>query len=264
MKDDARESRGQGIRKRVVSTSSIPSNWHSFLRSNENKAELFLFLAHQIKDINIQGKQIISTAEEDVVSSSPIDTTGLAPCSHEEADTRLLLHVAQGIRCGFDKVIIRTVDTDVVILSIANFHQLCPTELWISFGAGKHHRYIPAHQIAVNLGEEKCRALTFFHAFTGCDTVSVFSGKGKKSAFDLWNICPSVTAIFGLLSSMPYELRQEHLETIERFVILWYDRTSRLSSINDCRRSLFSKGLNLENIPPTQDALEQHALRATY
>ena len=70
-------------------------------------------------------------------------------------------------------------DTDVVILSIANFHQLCPTELWISFGAGKH-RYIPAHQIAVNLGEEKCRALTFFHAFTGCDTVSTFPGKGKS------------------------------------------------------------------------------------
>ena len=152
----------------------------------------------------------------------------------------------------------------MVILSIANFHQLCSTELWISFGAGKHHRYIPAHQIAVNLGEETCRALTFFHAFTGCDTVSAFSGKGIKSAFDLWNICPSVTAIFGSLSSMPDELRQEHLETIERFVILWYDRTSRLSSINDCRRSLFSKGRNLENFQPTQDALEQHALRAAY
>ena len=102
-------------------------------------------------------------------------------------------------------------DTDVVILSIANFHQPCPTELWISFGAGKHHRYIPAYQIAVNLGEGKRRTLTIFHAFTGCDTVSAFSGKGKKFAFD---ICPSVTAIFGLFSSMPDELRQEHLETI--------------------------------------------------
>ena len=233
------------------------------MRSNENKAELFLFLAHQIKDINIEGKQIISTAEEDVVLSSPIDSTGLAPCSHEEADTRLLLQVAQGIRCGFDKVKIRTVDTDMVILSIANFHQLCPTELWISFGAGKHHRHIPAHQIAVNLGEEKCRALTFprFHEMSY--SVSLF-WKGKKFAFDLWNICPSVTAIFGLLSSMPDELRQEHLETIERLVILWYHRTSRLSSINDCRRSLFTKGRNLENIPPTQDALEQHALRTAY
>ena len=56
LKDDSRESRGQGIRKRVISTSLIPSNWHSFLRSNENKAELFLFLAHQIKDINIKGE----------------------------------------------------------------------------------------------------------------------------------------------------------------------------------------------------------------
>ena len=30
LKDDPRESRGQGIRKRDVSTSSIPINWHSF------------------------------------------------------------------------------------------------------------------------------------------------------------------------------------------------------------------------------------------
>ena len=91
-----------------------------------------------------------------------------------------------------------------------------------------------------------------------------FLERRKRSAFNLWNICPSVTAIFGLLSSMPDELRQEHLETIERFVILWYNRTSRLSSINYCRRSLFSKDRNLENIPPTQDALEQHALRVVY
>ena len=122
---------------------------------------------------------------------------------------------------------------------------------------------MPANQIAVNLGEEKCRALSFFHAFTGCDTVSAFSGKGKS--------LPSTYGTFAHMSqpfsdyfritflSMPVELRQEHLETIERFVILWYDRTSRLSSINDCHRSLFSKGRNLENIPPTQDALEQHA-----
>ena len=106
----------------------------------------------------MEGKQIISTAEEDVVSSSPIDTTGLEPCSYEEADSRLLLHVAQRICCGFDKVIFRRMDTDVVILSIANFHQLCPTELLISFGAGKHHHYIPAHQIAANLGEESVEA----------------------------------------------------------------------------------------------------------
>ena len=50
------------------------------------------------------------------------DITSLAPCFHEEADTRLLLHVTD------IEVCIRTVDTDVVVLAIAMFDQINPEE----------------------------------------------------------------------------------------------------------------------------------------
>ena len=40
----------------------------------------------------------------------------LQPCAYEEADTRILLHVAHCASQGYQRVIIRTVDTDVVIL----------------------------------------------------------------------------------------------------------------------------------------------------
>ena len=54
------------------------------------------------------------------------------------------------------------------------------TQLWIAFGTGKHLRYIPAHEIATSLGAEKAQALPMFHAFTGCDTVSLDMSHDRK------------------------------------------------------------------------------------
>jgi len=54
--------------------------------------------------------------------------------SHEEAETRLLLHALDASKEGFKKVMVRTVDTDVVVLAITYFAQLSLNELWIAFG----------------------------------------------------------------------------------------------------------------------------------
>ena len=77
---------------------------------------------------------------------------------------------------------IRTVDTDVVVLSITSYFLLAVDDLWIAFGTGNNFRYLAAHQYASALGPDKARALPMFHAITGCDTVSSFAGRGKKTA----------------------------------------------------------------------------------
>ena len=41
----------------------------------------------------------------------------IAPCNHEEADTRMMVHVNDAVMQGFNKILIRTVDTDVVVRS---------------------------------------------------------------------------------------------------------------------------------------------------
>ena len=46
------------------------------------------------------------------------------------------------------------------------------------------------------LGVQKCHALPIFHALTGCDVMSSFSGKGKKSAWQAWSAFPEVTTAF--------------------------------------------------------------------
>ena len=43
MRQGLRERRGQGVRRRVMSGSTIPGNWQTFLRTDENKTELFAF-----------------------------------------------------------------------------------------------------------------------------------------------------------------------------------------------------------------------------
>ena len=61
---------------------------------------------------------------EVLCSPAESELTSLAPCSHEEADTRMLLHVADAVQKGMRKVAIRTEDADVVVLSVASFNNI--------------------------------------------------------------------------------------------------------------------------------------------
>ena len=63
-------------------------------------------------------------------------------CTHKEADTRLLLHVADAVNRGSRKVCVRAVDTEVIVLAIASFEKINPDELWVAFGSGASFKYI--------------------------------------------------------------------------------------------------------------------------
>ena len=56
---------------------------------------------------------------------------------HSE-DRETPLHVAHAAKHGHQKVSIWTVDTDVVVLAVAQIQHLQISELWIEFGIGKH------------------------------------------------------------------------------------------------------------------------------
>ena len=95
-------------------------------------------------------------------SPAQCDKRNLTPCSHEEADTRLLLHVSDAVQKGCKKVTIRTVDTDVVALAVAMFRKIKPDEMWIALGNGANLRYIGVHEIANKLDSSTCAALPMF------------------------------------------------------------------------------------------------------
>ena len=148
-----------------------------------------------------------------------IDLTGLVPCPHEEADTRLFLQVADAVKKGYMKLLVRTVDTGVVRVAIATLNRTKPDELWVAFGTGGHFRFIPIHEVAAAVGPTKSVNIPLFHVLTGCDTVSSFAGIGKKTAWAAWNVHPEVTESFEELMHMADHISDRTLKVIERFVV---------------------------------------------
>ena len=57
-------------------------------------------------------------------------------------------------------------------------------------------------------------AWSMFHAFTGCDTVSSFGGRGKKTAWDTWMTFSDVTIAFCSLATTPHAV-DEWMELLE-------------------------------------------------
>ena len=202
------------------------------LRSDDNKKELFTFLSEQVMTIVIEGKQIVATHGTKVLCSPPLTVgSNLSPCLHEEADTRMMVHVADAVGNGHKSIMIRTADTDVVVLAVAAVAALSLDELWMSYGTGKSHKVLPAHVFAKALGSSKSRCLPFFHVLTGCDTTSFFAGHGKKTACTTWENFPDVTRAFLELARAPSAISSGSLSLIERYLILMYDKTSPLSKV---------------------------------
>ena len=50
---------------------------------------------------------------------------------------------------------------------------------------------------------DKGRGITFFHAFTGCDVVSAFRGKGTNSVCQTWDMCAEASDVLARLSQYP-------------------------------------------------------------
>lgn len=104
-----------------------------------------------------------------------------------------------------------------------------------------------------------------FHALTGCDTVSSFVGHGKKTAWAVWNSLPELTDALLRLACAPTEIPEQSMQTIERFVVLMYDRTSTCTDVNKARKKLFVKrDLLCRGFHQHVAALEQHVKRAVF
>ena len=118
-------------------------------------------LAEEATGRDLPQKQVFSTYCDKVLSAPRRgDKVQIELCSHEEADTRLVLHLLDAAHAGHEKIMIRTCNTGVVVIILSKLASIpMAREVWISFGVGKHHRYIAAHTIAATLGPTKAPAL---------------------------------------------------------------------------------------------------------
>ena len=83
----------------------------------------------------------------------------------------MILHLQDAVNVGYKKVILRTVDTDVVVLAVAEIVEW--SSGWL---LGQ------ADTLGTSLGPDKSGSLPTM--YTGCDMVSSFGTRGKKSAWE--------------------------------------------------------------------------------
>ena len=111
---------------------------------------------------------------------------------------------------GAVAALVRTVDTDVEVILVGKFYDLKAVkdnvDIWIKFGMGRSFSLISITRICTSLGKQKSRSLPAFHAFSGCDTTSAFNVKGKRSAWQAWELChEAVTPSLEFLSTHPFQ-----------------------------------------------------------
>ena len=88
----ARSTRKSGCRIKVRPATKVSTNWEGFLRVGGKIDELVKLIASGVQDHNEQDKLMVLTVGEGVASNSEeMEYHNLAPCTHEEADSRILL-----------------------------------------------------------------------------------------------------------------------------------------------------------------------------
>lgn len=80
----------------------------------------------------------------------------LVPCDHEEADTRMILHLADAVNEGFHKILLRIQWTQMQLSRLWQQQPRSTSRSYgcTAFGTAKKLRYIPVHEIAAFLGPD--------------------------------------------------------------------------------------------------------------
>ena len=106
-----------------------------------------------------------SYAFNGISNNSEMVSSFISPSNHEEADTRVFLQVNDMSLQGHKKIIMGTVDTNVLVIAVSVFTHLKNQldELWIDFGTEKNKQLVSPF---LTLGSQELSGF-LFHAFTG-------------------------------------------------------------------------------------------------
>ena len=116
--------------------------------------------------LHIITTQLQTAQRVDVVFDTYIQNS-LKSTTRQKRGKGVRRRVADAVQKGFQKVMVHTVDTNVVVLAIAMFNQIGADELWLAFGTRSNFRYIPVHDVVAGMDPRICATLPVFHALTG-------------------------------------------------------------------------------------------------
>ena len=168
-------------------------------------------------------------------------------------------------------VVIHSDDTDVLIILLSHSHSL--HQCYIKKGKSSKTRIMKVDHIVNSLfknispgmpKQDFLKSLIGLHAFTGCDSVSSFAGKGKWKALQLlFKNNTYVQALMKLGES--WTIEDELFEILQLFLCHIYGK--KINNIDLLRYELHcAKGgkVEPEALPPCRSSLRLHVLRANY
>ena len=284
LKGDERERReskhGPGREYPMTDGLEIP-DWMELMSNLNNKANLLSYFSNSIcqnaeemipKDvIVIIGGCFEYRSKAVAVRNGNIVDIDLLSCEeHEEADTRIMAHLAYiANTLGYKRAVISCTDTDIILLAMYHFCLLPLEELWIQ----GHDTYLPVHDLVKSL-TEKCEqapkdimdTLLCTYVLSGCDTTSYIFRKGKLKAaniaLQLVGSFPNM-ANFGLAMDGSLEVQEVVIDEARKFFVRLYCKDS-FDDLDILRQHIFPSGTDLRLMPPTEDSFRQHVLRCLY
>ena len=232
-----RRSSGQIAIRKIVPSSPV-NQWSQFLSMGSNKAALDRFFVSQWSNhqhfTTVDRGTFLVTVDDVCMELSRHGERSMfhLKCSQEETDTRMFFHLLDGCRRR-NKFVIHTDDTDVFLLALA-VSERTGTSIFIKTGTKGKSRIIDLDAIKQSIKEKYLpndvnmddftQALVSLHAFTGCDTVSAFAGKGKLKA--LKTMCEDEAFIqLYKLMGQDREFTETNMIDIQSFVCKLYGYT---------------------------------------
>ncbi|XP_065174483.1 uncharacterized protein LOC135804492 [Sycon ciliatum] len=215
-----------------------PRQWKRYLSDGQNKMTLISFISRDWRASETLpkklkcGQKVILTVKKDCFQfTAPAPGTSLftvaavpeLTCSHEEADTRLLLHAAH--------VIFKT-------------------------RRQQRARLVDINAIAEALGSSTCRAFIGVHSFSGCDSASAFVGKGKRAGLELVKKTAQACETMQHLGQ-DFSLSNDLEKSCEAFTCLLYGDSST-RDVGSVRYNMLCKNTTTpQRMPPSSAALRQ-------
>uniref|UniRef100_A0A0L8GYW0 Uncharacterized protein n=1 Tax=Octopus bimaculoides TaxID=37653 RepID=A0A0L8GYW0_OCTBM len=199
-----------------------PKDWKVFRANDENKTEFIQLLLSTWR----------SEMSADILTGN-----------EEETDTCVSLYCMYAKERGCKSARVRSPDSDIFF--ILQYHPRFLEGLQILFETGKDNtrRCIDATKLAMSSTRVLCSALLGYHAFTDCDSTSVFKGKGKMK---------------GLKKA--FSKLRESWEVKKVYTLRFTTLRAKCSEKDYFTKS---KQFDLASLPSSRNVLEPHVRRRT-
>ena len=230
-------------------------------------------------------KKVFLTVQERRLSFRSVDNAVISSeeksytCFHEEADTRIIYHISKVKPRS--KIMIQATDTDILVILLGNMHNLNDKTIFIAsaFNKNDERQCLNCTELAEVFGQDLCKALPGFQAFTGCDDTAAFYRKGKARSFKLMETVKAFTNAFGSLLHPDVLRNQKVVNTIQEFTCFIYN-IEETDDVDKARFYMFNKryaskrnqerlirkvkGFHSSFVPPRWKSLYQKLLRTTF